>query len=234
MLKNKSLFSSSAKKKFENNEIMKALRALQSAMIMDSENKKVHKEILALRQSFIMKTVMKFESEVENELKEIEAKEVLTKKIKEAEQFIDREKFDEAEKTIEEISKLIGEDAEQVKLLKGAMLYKIGSVAQALPLLAEALQLNPKNEITKKIHDQAVQLNFYIVSAAAKNIEQDHEESINLLTKAMTVDKNNKKIMQAIYFQRAMAQFSLGNSTDAINDFKVFESLQMKGEHRAQ
>lgn len=211
--------------KFEANNIEMALQVLSTAIFMDPKNKKVHTKISDIRQFFIKDLVARLESEVELEIAESEKKIDSTRKIERAEQLINEDNLQDAEKLLEEVSKYAVK-SEQFLFVKGYLLYKSGALKEAIPLLKEATIFNPCREESKRLLENAEKLAELLDASAEKTIQKKHLESIELLTEVLEVDEKNVRINQAAYFQRALAYFSLGKSVDAFSDFKKFESLQ--------
>lgn len=211
--------------KFETNNIEKALKVLSAAMFTDPENLKVQANISNLRHFYIKDLVRRLESEVKTDVLTKCQKLEAAKKLKKAEDFIKADKTAEAEKLLEDVSE-IDPQSDELVYLKGFFLYMSGSLKQAIPLIEEALNLNPNLEKAKELREKAEKLCEYMDASAEKMCQKKHTESIELLTKAISVDEGNQRINQAAYFQRALAYFTLGNSSKAFADFKKFEALQ--------
>lgn len=196
-------------------------------MFIDPGNDKICENISNVRKFFIMDLVERLEAEIFSDLQKTCSTVDKKKKVKEAEELIKAKKFDEAKNAIEEISKA-DPDCDEIYFLNGFALYMSGALKEAQPLLRKVLHQNPKHHKAADIFDNTTKLIKLIDEAAAKQVEKKHADSIDLLTKALAIDKSNSKINQAVYFQRAMAQFSLGNSAEAYSDFKMFEGMQIE------
>lgn len=196
---------------------------------MDPKNQNIQKNISKVRQFFINDMIERIESDVDHEIKDYQEKIEYKYKIERAEKLIEGDDLQEAGKLMEEIS-ATKTDSEEYLFLKGFLLYMTGTLKQAIPLLKEVTTLNPNHEKAKKILSNAEKLDELIDASAEKMTKKEHTESIKLLTKVLEIDGNNSRINQSAYFQRALANFSLGKSGDAFLDFKKFESLQIENQ----
>ena len=128
------------------------------------------------------------------------------------------------EKLIQEINE-IDPGTVEIKILKGFSLYKSGSLKESINILREVSSANENYQKVKFTLEKARKQNQLIEAAAAKTIENDHKEAINLLNQVILVDEKSRKINQAACFQRSMAYFSIGDSVQAYADFRKFETM---------
>lgn len=216
-----------AKIKFESNNIERALKVLNTASYMDCNNVKIQENISAIRRSFIKHLVEKMENivkgDVAQDLKTMETK----RKLRKAEKLIKRDRITEANKLLEEVEEL-NPGSDETIFLKGYALYMSGSLKLAIPLLKEAENLNPSHERAKEFRENAEKLEELINESAQKMNEKKNQISVELLTEALAIDGENFRVNQALFFQRSLANFSLGNANEAVFDFKGYESLQKK------
>lgn len=203
------------------------MKVLSSALFIDPDNVKIRENISNIRTFFLKDMVERLEIEVNTEAQKFCLHVEIERKVRTAEEQIKAENIEEAEKLIQEISKADPKSCE-ISFLKGFSLYMAGALKEAVPLLKEALQINQNHKRANELLDNSTKLIKLIDAAAANMVEKNHAESIDLLTKALAIDKSNSKINQAAYFQRAMAHFSQGNSGEAYSDFKKFEGMQIK------
>lgn len=215
--------------KFETNNVEKALKVLSSALFMDPDNEKVTENIENIRKFFLKDLVGRLESEVNVEIVESCQEIDVEKKIKKVIELVDSEQLNEAEKLIEEISELSPKNDGEFAFAKGCAFYKSGCLKLAIASLGEALTANTSHVKAQELREKAMKLNQLIDSAAEKMTEKKHLESIDLLTQAISLDETNTRIVQAAYFQRALAHFSVGKPSVAFSDFKMFESMNQSG-----
>jgi tetratricopeptide (TPR) repeat protein len=165
------------------------------------------------------------EKEVKEDLMETSVKLEIDQKATRVETLLTRGKLEKAEKLMAEVAASDSEHKD-LKFLKGLSLYMQGKLKEAVAILDEILKEDKNLEKAKKLREKSMKINELMESANEKIKEKKHQESIDILTEIVGIDKNNVNINQAAYFQRSMAHYSLGNSSSAFADFKMFEGLQ--------
>ena len=110
--------------------------------------------------------------------------------------------------------------------LKGFIKYMMGSVKMSLFYTKKALVMDTTMDEAKDLKNKAEKLVELIEGATGQMKQNDNEKAIEMLTEALDVDDSNKRIVQAIYFQRAVAKFNSGKQHEAFNDYLLFEALQ--------
>lgn len=110
--------------------------------------------------------------------------------------------------------------------LKGYVKYMMGSVKLSLLYMEKALGMDETMQEAKDLKKKAEKFVELIDGASEQMKLKENEKAVELLTAAMTVDAENKRIVQAIYFQRAVAKFNMGLQKDGFEDYLMFESLQ--------
>lgn len=211
--------------KFETNNIEKAMRVLSTALYTDPKNIKIQEKIKGIQQFFIENLVERLESDVKDDIKEVSEKLEIEEKLKKAEDLLKSGKMEAANRLIEEAADFDSE-LPQLGYLKGFSFYMLGKLKKSISVLSELLQLEPNLEKVKELRAKAMKIDDLMDAAAEKMKQKKHKESIEILTKVVTIDEDNAMINQAAYFQRSMAHFNLGNSSEAFSDFKRFEALQ--------
>lgn len=222
-----------ANAKFQANNFEKAMRSLSTALYADPENLKIKEKILQTKQIFIKKLVERLEREVKEELTETCQKLEVDRMVVDTEGLLKKGKLEKAEQMIEEISKIdaIHKDLDYLIAFKH---YMEGKLKDAVEILDEILSGANKSEKAKELRDKSSKLECLITSATERISEKKHEEAIDILSEVVTIDKCNVNINQAAYFQRSLAHYSLGNSSSALADFKMFESMQKEREVQKQ
>jgi tetratricopeptide (TPR) repeat protein len=132
----------------------------------------------------------------------------------------------DAEKVINELSEE-NPDSATVTYLKGYNLYMNGALKESQVMFAQALGKDFSLEKARVVGLKAQRLNELMdETSKLMNIDKNYQAAVDTLTSALDVDDTNIKINQAIYFQRALAFFHLGNSEKSLGDYAKFDELK--------
>lgn len=110
--------------------------------------------------------------------------------------------------------------------LKGMKNYFLGRLKQSLVEFLNALKSDENNMKVQEITRKAARLVELMENATTKMKLKMYDEAIEILSTALEVDPDNKRILQAIYFQRAACKFNMGKANEAFADYLQFEALQ--------
>jgi tetratricopeptide (TPR) repeat protein len=110
--------------------------------------------------------------------------------------------------------------------LKGFIKYMLGSVKLSLVYTKKALEMDETMNEAKELAKRAENFVELIDGASEQMKLNENDKAIEMLTTALEVDDDNKRIVQAIYFQRAVAKFNSGKQQEAFDDYLLFEGLQ--------
>jgi tetratricopeptide (TPR) repeat protein len=216
---NFSLSCGSAEANFQAKILEPGLKLLAAASLLDESNEKVQQKIKDTQNVAAVSLVMDLQAEmkvdVENKLKQIE----IARWAKLVESKIQAGKIDEVETAFLKCSEDV-KQSEELKFLRAKFFYIKGVLKEAILLLEEVLQINCNHSEAKRLLEMATAIDELTEVAARSTTEKKYEESIEILTKVVAVDPTNKQILQAAYFQRSLAHFSLLNTAEAFADFK--------------
>lgn len=193
-----------------------AVEMLNAAARVDPNNKKLIKTIVRIREHFVKDLVERLEQDMIRKL---------TEKNSDVEKLIMSNQLAKAEKLIDEIGKKNSTDNGHLVYLKGLALYMKGSLQESLKLFKKAQQLDESLEKAKTMESKTLEFQELVNKTAEQMSVGKYEEAIETLTQTLTVDKNNRVINQAVYFQRALAYFNLGNFEGAFEDYKKFDLI---------
>jgi tetratricopeptide (TPR) repeat protein len=212
-------------KTFESSKAEPAIELLAIATHLDRDNDKIQQKIADSKSTILNYLVQalraKTEAKIDREIRKLQ----VARKLKAANKLLSDGKVDEVEIMLKELT----EDeisSEEFMFLKAEVDYIKGSMKLAILQCEEVLKLNPENPKAKQLIGKSKEIDELVDAAAQKATEKKYEDSIEILTKILTVDNKNNRINQAAYFQRSLAHFSLFNTSAAFADFKKFEALQ--------
>lgn len=197
------------------NNCARSIDMLNAAVLIDPDNTKMIKKITELRDKFVIDLVTRLELDIENDFpdKYIEIEKLITaNELKKAEKLIDEFQSDEAK-------------AEKALYIKGLLLYRNGNLRESVNCFDGALSLESINEKASFMKSRAQTLLNYVDKAAKEMSKSKYQEAVKTLTSALAVDKDNRILNQASYFQRALANFNAGYVESAFDDYKKFDLL---------
>lgn len=205
-----------ANAQFEKKNCSRAIQMLNAALLIDPENNKVVKTIIETRDRYVKEMISRLELDIRSEF---------PCKYKEAEKLILSNQLIKAGKMVEEI---FNEEPKIGKtyFIKGLSLYMAGSLKEALKHFLKATELDESLETAKKMLEKTTNLNNLVENASKLMESKDYEKTVETLTQALSVDRENRVINQAALFQRSLAYFNMGESQKAFEDYKRFEVLQ--------
>lgn len=192
------------------------MNILSAAILVDPENTKMKKNIDELRTHFLKKLIKRLECDIESDFPD---------KYREAEKLIMSNQLIKAEKYVNEIFNEEPKVA-QSYYIKGLSLYMAGSLKDSLKHFAQALELDNSLECAVKMREKTKTLNSFIEKAAVEMEAKEYGNAIETLSKALEVDRENRIINQASYFQRALAYFNIEQKEKAFDDFRKFELMK--------
>jgi tetratricopeptide (TPR) repeat protein len=189
---------------------------LNAAVLIDPENRKIIRTIVDMRDSFVKDLVLRLEKEIENDFPD---------KLRDAEKLMITNQMVKAEKVIGEIN-VEEPNSARAFYIKGLYLYLKGSLKESHKLLTQALEVNANMEKAVKMEEKCKTLLDMTETASQEMKDQKYSAAIETFTKAIEFDPENKFSVQASVFQRALANFNMGNFNAAFEDYKTFESMK--------
>lgn len=198
------------------NNFARSIDMLNAAVLIDPENKQMIRNITELRDKFVVDLVSRLERDIEGDFPD---------KYVEIEKMITVNDLKRAEKLVDEFH---SEEAETPKALyvKGLLLYRNGNLKESVKCFDRASGLESVNEKTSIMKSNAETLLKLVDQAAKEMGELKYRDAVKTLTKALAVDKDNRIINQASYFQRALANFNAGFVEASFDDYKKFDLLK--------
>lgn len=201
------------------------MKLLAAASHLDEDNEKIQQQIRDARNVIIGKMATTLQTEIEIGI----GRKMKTIKIAKTSKFLKKllqdGKIAEIEAALDQECEEV-KDSEEIKFIQAKVFYVKGLLKEAIPLLRAVLTLNSNHADANKLLKLASDIDELTEAAAQRTTEKEYEKTIEILTKVLSVDPENKQILQAAYFQRSLAHFSLLNTAEAFNDFKKFENLQ--------
>lgn len=191
----------------------KSIEILSLAALIEPEHAAIKKMINETSDKFLQKIVKKLESDVLAGDDEILLNHI--------EFLIKSNKLEDAAKKLAD-TKL----SARGWLLKGELSYRYGSLKQSRIEFAMALEIDSTMTEAITLTQNASKLVELIEGATEQMSLKNNAIAVEMLTKALEVDDSNKRIAQAIYFQRAMCKLNMGQKHEAFDDYLLFESLQ--------
>lgn len=210
-----SLFND-ATAEFNAGRCLKAFELLSLAVLVDPENDAIKRIVKQQTNKFLQKVVLGLEDEVL-------ANDDVNMVLNHVEYLVNSKKFEAAEKIVPDDELL--SDARGF-FLKGIVKYMMGSLKISLVYIKKALEIDETMQRAKDLEEKAEKFVELIEGASEKMKQNENEDAIAMLSSALEVDGENKRIIQAIYFQRAVAKFNFGQQREAFEDYLLFESLQ--------
>lgn len=189
---------------------------MKAAVLIDPENTKMLKNIAELRDEYIREMVSKLEREIESDFPD---------KWVEAERMILSNNLIKAEKTVDELFRE-EPDSSRTLYIKGLFSYRQGRLKESIEFFDTALNADSGNEKADVTKSKAQALLDYGQQAANEMKEGKYSEAVATLNKSLDIDRQNRIINQASYFQRALANFNAGMVEEAFIDYKKFELLK--------
>lgn len=201
---------------FAEGSYSKALSLLSLCSLVDADNPAVKRIIRQKSDEFLQKLIV-----------ELEDKAFTTDDVgmilNHVEFLCKSQKYPEADKMLPNDEML--SDA-RGWFLKGFVKYMMGSVKLSLVYMKKALEMDVTMQKAKDLMEKAEKFIKLLDGASEQMKLKKNEKAVEMLTAALTVDDDNKRIVQAIYFQRAAAKFTMGHKKDSFDDYLMFESLQ--------
>lgn len=208
-----------AKLEFTAGRCLKALELLSLAVLVDPDNDAIKQLVKQQSDKIIQKVVFGLQDEV------LAKEEDNEKTLNHVSFLVKSGKYEAANKIIP--------DDEQLRnargwYLKGFVKYMMGSLKLSLVYIKNALDLDETMQEAQDVAEKAEKFIELIQEATDQMKLKENDKAVELLTSALEVDEENHRIIQAIYFQRAVAKFNAGNQKEAFDDYLHFESLQNK------
>lgn len=97
---------------------------------------------------------------------------------------------------------------------------------QSLSDFQQALELRSDFHEAKEASRKAEKLVAHLEISTGLMRLRDYDVAAKTMTDAFAVDPENKRIRQAIFFQRAACKFFMGKEDEAFKDYLEFEALQ--------
>ena len=201
---------------YEKNSCARAVDMLNAALSIDPENRKMTATIFSLRNSFVKDLVLRLEAEIEQDFPD---------KFRDAEKLMITNQMVKAEKLVNEIN-VEEPGSARAFHIRGVYLYLSGSLKEAHKLFVKALSINPRMEKAIKMEIKSKALCKLYEAASQEMTEKKYSEAIEKFTNVIELDPDNKFINQASLFQRALANFNIGEFDQAFEDYKAFESIK--------
>lgn len=211
-----------ANSNFEEGDANKALKILSAAQLIDPENPRVQENIKNVREYFLKEMLDCLDDGGQKEVDESTTKFEFTYKSNQVEALIITGNLAKAEMLINDMTKL-NPESNHLEYLNGMFHYMKGSLKVAIAALEEVIKTTPLHHEAMTMLVKATKLDKFMNDSANLTKMNDHNAVIQLLTKALTIDSSNTIINRTMYFQRAMAHFSLDNPHAAYADYKMFE-----------
>lgn len=188
---------------------------LSLAVLIDPENKPVKEIVKKMTDNFLQMLVTALEADVF-------ADSDATAKLNRIEFLIKSNKLADA------INLLPKEDPTDDRgwFVHGLLAYMKGSLKMSLVSFHKALSLNDKLFEAQEYSQKAAKLVELIEGATHQMTLKNDESAAQMLTEALEVDTENKRIVQAIYFQRSMCKLNMEKLKEAFEDYLQFEALQ--------
>lgn len=205
----------SAASEFSSGRGVKALETMSVAVLIDPENKSVEKIVKKMTDDFLQILVSTLEAEV---FEDSDA----TAKLNRIEFLIKSNKLADAGNLLPTVDPT----DDRGWFVRGLLAYMKGSLKMSLVCFHKALSLNDKLTEAQEYSQKAEKLVELIEGATHQMSLKNDELAAQMLTEALEVDKENKRIVQAIYFQRSMCKLNMEKQNEAFEDYLQFEALQ--------
>lgn len=184
----------------------KAVEVLSLAAAIDVENPSVVRKAKALIDFWL-----KIKPENED------------KKLTEVEALIKFDHLDKAADTMPDFK-----DSARCWYLKALLSYKRAELVKAVFYAAKCLELDPHMDAAAVIAEKADKMLHFLRLASQQIKLKNSICAISLLDAALRLDRSNLRILQVIYFQRAMAKHGAALKEEALCDYHQFKQLQEK------
>jgi tetratricopeptide (TPR) repeat protein len=193
----------------------KALEILSLATLVDPENAAIKRLVKQQSDRFLQKVVGSLEVVLEDEDLDMMLSHV---------SFLVRSgKFIDADKLMPKDELLTNSRG---WFIKGQVKYMMGSIKLSLVCFNKALSMDQNMIEAMDLKIKAEKFVAAIEAAQKLMNEMENSKAVEVLNEALDIDNENKRLVQAIYFQRAAAKFNMGKQEEAFNDYLLFESLQ--------
>lgn len=169
-----------------------------------------------MRDFYVKDLVLRLEKEIENDFPD---------KVRDVEKLMLTNQMAKAEKVVNEVN-FEEPNSARAFYIKGKFLYLNGSLQESHKFLVKAIEMNPKMEKAIEMEAKTRTLNELVETASKFMVDQDYSAAIERFTKAIEFDVDNHFIIQASHFQRALANFNMGNFDAAFEDYKSFEMMK--------
>lgn len=208
------IFLSKAKANFMVGELSSGFEKLKLSSAIDPNNNSIKKMIQEIRDTSVKMIVGRLEMEV---LKNIDKE----TKMNHVEFLIRSNKLDEAVKLLP-----VDEESARYFYLKGVINYLSGALKKSVNDFSKALEINGEMKEADDLLGKATMFIDLIDGAAELTNLHDYSSACHNLSNALEVDTENKRVVQAIYFQRAVCKFHMGKQAESFLDYLMFEDLQ--------
>jgi tetratricopeptide (TPR) repeat protein len=207
-------FLDESKSLFNSGEYTKSVDIISKALKVDENNISIQQVVKKRIEEYLLKVVQKLEDKVIDDQKKVN-------QLVAIEQSILENKFEEAEKSFPKETSTAYE-----WYLKGFFDYRFGKLKHSILSLQKALELEPDLMKAQDVKFKAEKIIQLMDEATIDMKSGKYLIAIEKLTQAMTVDPDNKRIVQGIYFQRSSCKYNIGEKDEAFRDYLQFEALQ--------
>lgn len=208
-------FHQLASSQFSSGQGAQGIETLSLAVLMDSDNKSVKELVNKMTVDFLHKLVSDLEAEVFADVSDSE-------KFYRAEFLIKVNKLADAEKLIPKREPANGHEW----FVHGLLAYMKGALDMSQRCFSNALDMNAQLNEAQEYKQKAEKLFGLIEEATNQMIAEIYEPALEKLNEAIQIDPENKRIVQAIYFQRSMCKLKMYKLSEAYADYVEFEKLQ--------
>lgn len=205
---------STAKTDFVAGEFCKAFENLKLTSAVDPSNNSIKRIVQELSDHFLKAIVESLEKEV---LYDID----METKMNHAEFLIKSNKLAEAVRILP-----VDNTSARYFYLNGLINYLFGALKASVRDLTKALELDGAMKEAEDLLGKAILYIDLIEGAATLSFLRNYSSACHNLSNALDVDIENKRVVQAIYFQRAVCKFHMGMHAESFLDYLKFESLQ--------
>lgn len=189
---------------------------LSLASLIDPDNKSMREIVKEKSNDFLQLLVTRLEGQI------LSADDLETR-LNHVEFLINSNKLEQAQNIMPKEEQLL---SARGCFVRGRLAYMKGSLKASLLCFGKALEFNADMTEALEYSQKATKFVELIEGATKKMSERDDQTALEMLTTALGVDTDNKRIIQAVYFQRSMCKLNLQKQNEAFEDYLMFESFQ--------
>jgi tetratricopeptide (TPR) repeat protein len=115
-------------------------------------------------------------------------------------------------------------------LLAGILSYKSGLLKQAIIKFGEALTADPTLDAAKDLTVKAQNFIHLMEGASHQMSLNRYGVATEMLTLALQIDTENKRVIAGIFLQRAFCKLNMGKQDEAFQDYLMFEAYEKESE----